>query len=123
MFVLGCAKENTDLSSNSEQPTFEQSEQNAKLLELYGFEVEPGVLSIVVISNGCTSEKDFSMEISSTGNGDQILVSRKKPDLCKAMPRLTTVKLLNPKLTCKGACSFQPVNPVRKPTEFKVRRN
>ena len=120
--LMSCASDTNESMTGEVNSSSEQVESMEKQVDLYGFSVESGILSIRVVSNGCTSEKDFALTFKSEAKTTKVMVTRKKPDLCKAMPRLITVKLQHPKLVCKSQCSFEPVNPLKKPEEFRGAR-
>ena len=44
-------------------------------------------LTIEVMSNGCTSKESFDFRLQPADGQPQLIIYRRKPDYCKAMPR------------------------------------
>ena len=61
-----------------------------KLEHLLNLEIIPGAMRITVISTGCTSARDFSVETNSNG---ETAIYRIHPDFCRRAPRPVTLTL------------------------------
>lgn len=64
-----------------------------KILEpLYGVVMTESAVEFRVKSTGCTNEDDFVVHLNDSELGAELVVSRTKPDKCRRMPKIVTIK-------------------------------
>lgn len=51
------------------------------------------VLTLDVMSNGCTHENDFRVDVQTRGKQQTLKVVRTSPDLCEATPHVKTLQI------------------------------
>ena len=83
-----------------------------KLEKLQSIEIGRDSLSITVISTGCTSAEDFTVESSERGDHGELAIYRIKPDYCRRAPMPVTLTLQWENTTGTDPGSLQVVNPV-----------
>lgn len=97
MAVISYALPVIDMDSNksltSKKPSNVNSEKVIPLETLYGFSIDPSGINFIVISNGCTKAEDFHMQTSSTPEGYDVSIFRKKPDRCRRVPMLKQITI------------------------------
>lgn len=68
--------------------------QDNSLEVIYGFDIQTDGLWFLVKSNGCTSEKNFNLQLKRIDNNTaQASLFRTKRDLCRGLPRLVSIKM------------------------------
>lgn len=68
--------------------------QNSAIEVIYGFDVKEESLWFLVKSNGCTSEKNFNLQIDRLNEETaEVTLYRKKRDLCRGLPKLISINI------------------------------
>ena len=81
--ILGCLS----FSSNA------QDYPGKKILEpLYGVAMIKNGVELKVKSTGCTNKEDFVVDLKLAESGAQLVINRTKPDMCRRMPKIITIK-------------------------------
>ena len=81
--IVGCSS----FASNA------QDHSSKKALEpLYGIALIKNAVELKVKSTGCTNKEDFVVDLKLSESGVQIVVNRTKPDMCRRMPKVITIK-------------------------------
>lgn len=88
---------NEDAQNNHQTTQAQQGEkvmQQAPLAQIYGVQIKAQSVWFRVVSTGCTSSRNFAIDIEQTADKTFLLsIFQTKADRCKALPRLVAVEL------------------------------
>lgn len=97
ILLSGCSFNPTLNNDSGEEGSTVNTNTSTTLAKVYDVSVNKSTVRFLTMSNGCTSERNFSLSavnISEDGvNATQVSIILIKPDYCKAMPRLIAIEL------------------------------